>query len=238
MSRSRSSSSCFGAKKQRLDDEASSNKMIVPRNGLEAPGVIRREMCYYCLDVLHRHLYKADPPKPPITFPNAPYVSDTGLDGLQSAFCHVDPWKRRKLTRVRWNVQCLEYSSRLAGVRHYKVSCLSAISLTESAMRDSRFAPITEDEFPHLTCSVSLLLHFEEGKHYQDWQSINRSAVAFFRYLAAMPPEGSTRAGILSGCPSLDRGSREAEVGFEPRTFRSVNSRSNHLSHLSTSNGS
>ncbi|KER24145.1 hypothetical protein T265_08133 [Opisthorchis viverrini] len=36
-----------------------------------------------------------------------------------------------------------------------------------------------------------------------------------------MPPEGSTRAGILSGCPSLDRGSRVAEVGFEPRTFRS-----------------
>ncbi|GAA53566.1 ATP-binding cassette transporter [Clonorchis sinensis] len=51
---------------------------------------------------------------------------------------------------------------------------------------------------------------------------INRSAVALFRCLAAMPPEGSTRAGILPGCPSLDRGSREAEAGFEPRTFRSV----------------
>ncbi|KAG5452240.1 hypothetical protein CSKR_112514 [Clonorchis sinensis] len=36
-----------------------------------------------------------------------------------------------------------------------------------------------------------------------------------------MPPEGTTRAGILPGCPSLDRGSREAEVGFEPWTFRS-----------------
>ncbi|KAG5452572.1 Plasmepsin-1 [Clonorchis sinensis] len=35
-----------------------------------------------------------------------------------------------------------------------------------------------------------------------------------------MPPEGSTRAGILPGYPSLDRGIREAEVGFEPRTFR------------------
>ncbi|KER33218.1 hypothetical protein T265_00905 [Opisthorchis viverrini] len=35
-----------------------------------------------------------------------------------------------------------------------------------------------------------------------------------------MPPEGSTRAGILPGCPSLDRASREAEVGFESRTFR------------------
>ncbi|KAG5445264.1 hypothetical protein CSKR_110430 [Clonorchis sinensis] len=47
-----------------------------------------------------------------------------------------------------------------------------------------------------------------------------------------MQPGGSTRAGILPSCPSLDRGSREAEVGFEPRTFRSVTSRSNHLSHL------
>ncbi|KAG5449100.1 Major vault protein, partial [Clonorchis sinensis] len=37
-----------------------------------------------------------------------------------------------------------------------------------------------------------------------------------------MPPEGSTRAGILPGCPSLDRGIREAEVGFEPRNFRSM----------------
>ncbi|KAG5452617.1 hypothetical protein CSKR_100442, partial [Clonorchis sinensis] len=37
-----------------------------------------------------------------------------------------------------------------------------------------------------------------------------------------MPPEASTRAGILRGCPSLDRGSREAEVwwNLEPRTFR------------------
>ncbi|KER27956.1 hypothetical protein T265_05081 [Opisthorchis viverrini] len=59
-----------------------------------------------------------------------------------------------------------------------------------------------------------------------------RSAVAPFRCLTAAPPEGFTRAGILPGCPSLDRGSREAEVGFEPRTFRSVNLRSNHLGHL------
>ncbi|KER22533.1 hypothetical protein T265_09398 [Opisthorchis viverrini] len=59
-----------------------------------------------------------------------------------------------------------------------------------------------------------------------------RSAVAPFRCLAAMPPEESTRARILPGCPSLDRGSRVAEVEFEPRTFRSVNSRSNHLGHL------
>ncbi|KER24231.1 hypothetical protein T265_08074 [Opisthorchis viverrini] len=39
-----------------------------------------------------------------------------------------------------------------------------------------------------------------------------------------MPPKGWTKARILSGCPSLDRGSREAEVGFEPRTFRRADS--------------
>ncbi|KER21224.1 hypothetical protein T265_10386 [Opisthorchis viverrini] len=32
--------------------------------------------------------------------------------------------------------------------------------------------------------------------------------------------EGGTRAGILPGCPGLNRGSREGEVGFEPRTTR------------------
>ncbi|KAG5441730.1 hypothetical protein CSKR_110670 [Clonorchis sinensis] len=58
-------------------------------------------------------------------------------------------------------------------------------------------------------------------------------AVAPFRCLVAMPPEGCTRVGKLPGCPSLDRGSREAEVGFEPRIFlSSVNLRPNHLGHL------
>ncbi|KER22822.1 hypothetical protein T265_09157 [Opisthorchis viverrini] len=56
----------------------------------------------------------------------------------------------------------------------------------------------------------------------QPWTEKNRSAVAPFRYLTVMPPEGCSRAEILPGRPSLDRGSRVAEVGFEPWTFRSV----------------
>ncbi|KAG5450477.1 hypothetical protein CSKR_103765 [Clonorchis sinensis] len=48
----------------------------------------------------------------------------------------------------------------------------------------------------------------------------SRSTVTLFRCLTAMPPEGSTRAGIPPGCPSLDSGSREADVRFEPGTFR------------------
>ncbi|KER22701.1 hypothetical protein T265_09262 [Opisthorchis viverrini] len=57
----------------------------------------------------------------------------------------------------------------------------------------------------------------------EEQQSIkNRSAVAPFRCLAVIPSEGCTTAGILPGCPSLDRRSRETEVGFKPRTFWSV----------------
>ncbi|KAG5441437.1 hypothetical protein CSKR_107656 [Clonorchis sinensis] len=53
-------------------------------------------------------------------------------------------------------------------------------------------------------------------------------AVAPFRCLTAIPPEGNTRTWILSGCPSLDRGIREAEVESEPRTFGPLNPCSNH----------
>ncbi|KER21367.1 hypothetical protein T265_10298 [Opisthorchis viverrini] len=36
----------------------------------------------------------------------------------------------------------------------------------------------------------------------------------------SMSLEGSTRTGILTGCAIMDNGSRNAAVGFEPRTFR------------------
>ncbi|KER23679.1 hypothetical protein T265_08488 [Opisthorchis viverrini] len=48
------------------------------------------------------------------------------------------------------------------------------------------------------------------------------SAVAPFRFLAAMILEVGVRAEKLPCCPSLDRDSRDAEVGFEPRVFLSV----------------
>ncbi|KAG5441475.1 Neuronal acetylcholine receptor subunit beta-3 [Clonorchis sinensis] len=67
----------------------------------------------------------------------------------------------------------------------------------------------------------------DEKFHYQQVLSLIfcpliRSAVAPFRCLAAMPLEGSTSAELLPACPSLDRGIREAEVGFEPRTLRNT----------------
>lgn len=38
-----------------------------------------------------------------------------------------------------------------------------------SALKDSRFNPITKDEFSRLHVCVSILRHFEEGMNYLDW---------------------------------------------------------------------
>lgn len=41
-----------------------------------------------------------------------------------------------------------------------------------SALKDSRFPPMTRDELPRLFCSVSLLTNFEDVGDYLDWEVI------------------------------------------------------------------
>lgn len=43
-------------------------------------------------------------------------------------------------------------------------------TIEKSALKDSRFSPITRDEFPKLYVSVSILRHFEDGADYLDWE--------------------------------------------------------------------
>lgn len=39
-----------------------------------------------------------------------------------------------------------------------------------SALEDSRFAPIVEAELPRLHCGVSLLTSFEPARDWRDWE--------------------------------------------------------------------
>lgn len=39
-----------------------------------------------------------------------------------------------------------------------------------SAVKDSRFSPITREELTKLHVSVSILRHFEDGTDYTDWE--------------------------------------------------------------------
>jgi len=49
-------------------------------------------------------------------------------------------------------------------------SCMLCLCLC-SAIKDSRFSPITKEEFPCLYCSVSILTRFEEVQDYLDWEA-------------------------------------------------------------------
>lgn len=48
----------------------------------------------------------------------------------------------------------------IAGLREYAIT---------SALKDSRFSPITREELPRLTVSVSILQDFEEARGHLDW---------------------------------------------------------------------
>ncbi|KER20561.1 hypothetical protein T265_10910 [Opisthorchis viverrini] len=69
--------------------------------------------------------------------------------------------------------------------------------------------------------AVYFLSFFSTKKNYS---SVSYSTLSM---PSGLPPEGSTRAQILPRCPSVNR-SRDVEIGFEPRTFLSVNWRTNH----------
>lgn len=52
-------------------------------------------------------------------------------------------------------------------------SCNAVLLLyfdVSSALKDSRFPPMTRDELPRLFCSVSLLTNFEDVGDYLDWE--------------------------------------------------------------------
>uniref|UniRef100_A0A915HIP0 AMMECR1 domain-containing protein n=1 Tax=Romanomermis culicivorax TaxID=13658 RepID=A0A915HIP0_ROMCU len=105
------------------------------------------DMVVFCFDVLHSYLHNYDPPKNP-TFPN-------------DQFPLFVTWKMGKEKKLRGCIGTFTSTSLHQGLREYAIT---------SACKDSRFDPITADDFSRLHCSISLLLNFEVADHYLDWQ--------------------------------------------------------------------
>jgi len=55
-------------------------------------------------------------------------------------------------------------------LKNFSVVLFLNYEIYSSALRDSRFKPISNDELNLLHVTVSILLHFEEGKDYNDWE--------------------------------------------------------------------
>lgn len=69
-------------------------------------------------------------------------------------------WKIGRDRRLRGCIGTFGALELHEGLREYALT---------SALKDSRFAPITKEEFPRLTVSVNLLMAFEEARGHLDW---------------------------------------------------------------------
>lgn len=104
------------------------------------------EMCFFCFEVLYRELHNLEEPRTPC-FTNDPYPLFV-------------TWKIGKDKRLRGCIGTFSAMRLHSGLREYAIT---------SALRDSRFSPITRDEIQRLTVSVSILQGFEEARGYLDW---------------------------------------------------------------------
>ena len=112
-----------------------------------SPSKLEDEMGYFCFDVLYSHLYNTEAPKQP--------------HFMNDHFPLFVTWTIGPNKHLRG---CIGTFSSLAlhnGLRKFAIT---------SAMNDSRFNPITRDEFAHLHVSVSILTQFEEAEDYLDWE--------------------------------------------------------------------
>jgi len=122
-----------------------SNGMRVPhQNGYR---IIKPEMCFYCFDVLYCHLYNLQPPQVPS------FINDN--------YPLFVTWEIGKDKKLRGCIGTFNEMQLHSGLREYAVT---------SAMRDSRFSPVTREEFTKLHVSVSILCNFEDGADYLDWE--------------------------------------------------------------------
>lgn len=187
------------------------------------------DMVVYCFDVLHSYLHKYDAPQPP-TFPN-------------DQFPLFVTWKMGKEKKLRGCIGTFTSTSLHHGLREYAIT---------SACKDSRFDPVTADDFSRLHCSISLLLDFEVADHYLDWQiGVHGIRIEFHnekgsKKAATYLPEVSLEQGwnhIQTIDSLLRKGGFKGAITSETRTsvclvrFQSEKIGISHTEYLSFKNG-
>ncbi|KAJ1965030.1 hypothetical protein GGI12_001052 [Dipsacomyces acuminosporus] len=109
-----------------------------------------KQHCAYCFDVLTAHLERKS---------TAKIVPE--FDSSEECPLFVT-WtkKHRGEEHLRGCIGNFSPMELVSGLREYALT---------SALRDTRFRPITSRELPLLACAVSLLTDFEEAEDYLDW---------------------------------------------------------------------
>jgi len=112
------------------------------------------EMCCYCFESLISHFDTNSPVSPP-TFDN-------------DQFPLFVSWHKENSSKFSKKEFVLR-GCKGTFAPQYIHDGLQEFSLI-SALKDTRFSPMTFDEIPRLECSVSLLFEFEKADHVHDWE--------------------------------------------------------------------
>ncbi|CAH3158643.1 unnamed protein product [Porites lobata] len=127
-----------------------SNHDVAPRNNCRRR-IVTKEMAFYCFDILCSHLHRhQEPPWP--NFPNGEFPLFVTWK--------IDNGRERGRT-LRGCIGTFTAMRLHKGLRDYTLS---------SALRDTRFSPVTKEELSLLYCSVSVLTNFEENVNCLDWE--------------------------------------------------------------------
>ncbi|EGF78573.1 hypothetical protein BATDEDRAFT_90717 [Batrachochytrium dendrobatidis JAM81] len=114
--------------------------------GTNKPGAALPDHCYYCFEVLSAHLDNRQPTPP--TFPN-------------TQFPLFVTWSLTRTDELRGCIGNFSAMPLHKGLEEYAIV---------SALQDTRFNPIRKSELANLSCGVSLLINFESGRNWQDWE--------------------------------------------------------------------
>ncbi|CAF0773112.1 unnamed protein product [Rotaria sordida] len=134
----------------------------------QKPPIVHADMIFYCFEILGNYLFNGKhhlakhylsssssstngqlvpSPIAPPTLPNDPYpLFVTWFVGSEQ--------------KLRGCIGTFTPMNLIQGLREYAIT---------SATNDSRFSPISRDEYPLLSCAVSILTHFEPCSSYMDW---------------------------------------------------------------------
>ncbi|CAF0794747.1 unnamed protein product [Adineta ricciae] len=153
------------------DDDSKQQKKLkrTLESSVAAPkkhAIVNADMIFYCFEILGNHLFngkhhlgKHHVPSsttngqlvPSMVTP--PQVPSEHYPLFVSWFIGVDK-------QLRGCIGTFSPMDLAHGLREYALT---------SALNDSRFSPISRDEYPLLYCAVSILTQFEPCSHYSDW---------------------------------------------------------------------
>ncbi|XP_044538818.1 AMME syndrome candidate gene 1 protein [Gracilinanus agilis] len=123
-------------------------------------------------------------------------------------------WKIGRDKRLRGCIGTFSAMNLHSGLREYTLT---------SALKDSRFPPMTREELPRLTCSVSLLTNFEDVCDYLDWEvGIHGIRIEFInekgskRTATYLPEVAKEQAGCES---AIEGASKQAHLRYSRAAF-------------------